>query len=252
MRYFIEVAYDGSAYHGWQMQPNAHSVQAELEEKLSLLLKHRVAVTGSGRTDTGVHCLSQYAHFDTEPLPNLEAFRVKANLFFSRTLAIKSVRQVAPLAHARFDAERRTYLYRISTEKNPLTQGYAWQMFKPLNVEAMNLAAQQLIGEKDFEVFSKTQTDVRHHRCRLERAEWQRVGDELHFTIVANRFLRGMVRLIVGTLVGVGLGNLSAEDFATILEGSMDDRHRILAPAHGLYLAKVEYPDRVFETTDLL
>lgn len=245
-RYFIEVAYEGSAYHGWQLQNNGYTVQEELQEKLSLLLKHHVAVTGSGRTDSGVHCLSQFAHFDTPQTLDLDVFQLKANLFLSKQLAIKSVRAVKPNAHARFDAFRRTYLYRIAREKDPFSQNHAWQMFKELDMALMNQAGKLLLGKRDFEKFSKANSDVTHYRCNLETAEWQEVGSEFHFTIVSNRFLRGMVRLIVGALVNVGLGKFTLEEFEQILTGGMDDKKRVVAPAHGLYLTKVEYPKDIF------
>jgi tRNA pseudouridine38-40 synthase len=246
VRYFLEIAYDGSAYHGWQFQQNAYSVQQELNEKISFLLREPIEVTGSGRTDTGVHCLSQFAHFDTSKDFDKQVFTRKINSFLKESLVVKSLSPVTPNAHARFDATSRTYLYRISPIKNPFSKNHAWQLYKQLDINAMNKAAALLLPHENFEVFSKTDSDVAHHRCQIMQAGWVEMDAEYQFTIRANRFLRGMVRLVVGALVGVGLNQLTCQDFEAILNGFQKDKRRIVAPAHGLYLKKVEYPADIF------
>ncbi|MCD8288063.1 MAG: tRNA pseudouridine(38-40) synthase TruA [Porphyromonadaceae bacterium] len=247
-RYFLYLAYDGSAYHGWQRQPNGLSVQQCLEEALSLLLRRETAVTGAGRTDTGVHARLMVAHFDTSvPLTNLEAWRHHLNCILPPDIAISCIRPVTSEAHSRFDALSRTYRYYISYAKNPFAGRYRWYLSgQRLDVAAMNEAAALLRRHDDFTSFSKTHTDVKNFRCRITCARWEERGDELVFTITADRFLRNMVRAIVGTLVDIGRGKLPVTDFLPILEARDRRCAGVSAPACALFLTDITYPETLF------
>ncbi|MDW7690375.1 tRNA pseudouridine(38-40) synthase TruA [Flammeovirgaceae bacterium SG7u.132] len=246
MRYFLEIAYNGSSYHGWQIQENANTVEAVLEDRLSKMLRQPVDLVASGRTDTGVHCRSQFAHFDLEkPLP-IQDFLHKLNSFLPNDIAVLSLKEVKPDAHARFDAIRRTYEYLIITHKSPFWQGLAHQSKVDLDLEEMNYACKVLLGEHDFQAFCKTRVDVSHYLCEVMEAKWEKRGELLVFTIKANRFLRGMVRLVTGALLEVGDGNQAASFLTEILEKKEQGTKRFAVPAHGLYLKKVEYPNHVF------
>lgn len=241
MRYFLEFSYNGKNYFGYQIQPNAVSVQEELEKALSTLLREKIKTTGAGRTDTGVHAKKIYAHFDTEKILDRE-FTRRLNSFLPPDISIKQIFQVKDDFHARFDATFRTYEYYISLEKNPFTQESAWQHWrKPLDIEKMNEACKILFEYEDFTSFAKLHTDNKTNLCKMYKACWEQDGSELKFTISANRFLRNMVRAIVGTMVEVGSGKIQPEDVRKIIE----DKHRnsagTSAPAHALYLVDVGY-----------
>ncbi|MCF2220445.1 tRNA pseudouridine(38-40) synthase TruA [Chryseobacterium sp. PS-8] len=241
MRYFIEFSYNGKNYFGYQIQPNAISVQEELEKALSTILREEIKTTGAGRTDTGVHAKKIFAHFDTEKIPDQELVR-RLNSFLPADISIKRIFPVKDDFHARFDATYRTYEYYISLEKNPFTEESAWQHWrKPLDVEKMNEACKILFEYEDFTSFAKLHTDNKTNLCKMYKAEWEQHGSELKFTVSANRFLRNMVRAIVGTMVEVGSGKLKPEDVRKVIE----DKHRnsagTSAPAHGLYLVDVGY-----------
>jgi tRNA pseudouridine38-40 synthase len=242
-RYLLQFSYDGGSFHGYQIQPNAHSVQAELEEKLSLLLGITIEITGSSRTDTGVHARQQLAHFDLpEKIIPSSDFIYRANRMFSPSLAVQSLYAVADDFHARFDALSRTYEYVISTSKSPLMRKYAYWFEAALDVDQMNLAGDMLKKHMDFQCFSKVKTEVLTFECDIKKAFWERRGDQLVFTIQANRFLRGMVRSVVGTMIEIGLGNWDLLDLENILQSKDRKKAGRSVPAHGLYLIQVEYP----------
>ena len=244
MRFFIELSYNGKAYHGWQNQPDAITVQEVLEKALSTLLNKDVAVVGAGRTDAGVHALQLFAHFDfngTFP----EHFVFKLNSFLPDDIAIISIFEVNDDAHARFHALSRTYNYKIATSKNVFNYDYAYNVKKPLDVDLMNNACEILLQYKDFQCFSKVHTDVKTYNCKLMIAKWEVKNDELVFIIKADRFLRNMVRAIVGTLINIGLGKLELEKMHDIIKSKDRSEAGFSVPAHGLYLVEVEYPNHI-------
>jgi tRNA pseudouridine38-40 synthase len=247
-RYLIQFSYDGGSFHGYQIQPNAHSVQAELEEKLSLLLGIAIEITGSSRTDTGVHAKQQLAHFDLPVGINPASdFVYRANRMLPPSLALHSVFAVSDDFHARFDALSRTYEYVISTSKSPLMRKYAYWFEAALDLDQMNLAGEILKNHKNFQCFSKVKTEVLTFECDIKKAFWERRGDQLVFTIQANRFLRGMVRSIVGTMIEIGLGNWDLSDLDHILNSKDRKKAGRSVPALGLYLIQVEYPKAIFD-----
>ncbi len=221
-------------------------MQAEIEDALTKLLGSPTPIMGSGRTDTGVHAKQQIAHFDTEKELDALQFMFKLNGFLSSDISINGLYEVHTEAHTRFDAVERSYEYFIHTHKNPFKQQLSYYFPKPLAVDQMNEAATKLIGTHDFESFSKVKTEVNNFICSVKEARWQMENDSLVFHVTANRFLRGMVRALVGTLLEVGLGKLSTEDFVKIIE--MKDRKVAgrAVPAHGLFLSKITYPDSVY------
>ncbi|MCU0419472.1 MAG: tRNA pseudouridine(38-40) synthase TruA [Cyclobacteriaceae bacterium] len=246
MRFFFEISYKGTHYHGWQNQDNAIGVQAVVEKALTTLLRKETPIVGSGRTDTGVHCRQQFFHADVEdPVVPTELLH-KLNSFLPADIAIRSILPVLPTAHARYDARLRGYEYHITTVKDPMLVGLAYYFFRPLDLAKMNQAAQLLVGNHDFQSFSKVNTDVNHFLCELKTAYWERQGDRLIFFIEANRFLRGMVRALVGTLLEVGTGKITAADFGAIIASRDRKKAGMNAPPEGLYLVKVEYKDGIF------
>ena len=245
MRYFIELSYNGSAYHGWQIQPTAISVQEVLEKGLSTLLKHPISVMGAGRTDTGVHASQMFAHFDFDSDFGDIDLVYKLNSFLPKDIAIQNIFKVKADAHTRFHALSRTYLYRISLKKNVFTTDSVYFVKQPLDVEKMNAASKILFDYKDFQCFSKSNTDVKTYYCNIMKAEWTLDNDELCFTIKADRFLRNMVRAIVGTMINIGLGKIDVEDLHTIIKSKNRSEAGFSVPAHALYLTKIEYPDDI-------
>ena len=245
-RYFFEVSYNGTRFNGWQTQLNGLGVQQVLEEALSKVLRAPITIVGSGRTDTGVHCRKQFFHVDLVEVTNSTALLQNLNALLPREVALHKMLKVHPLASARYDATARQYEYIITRKKNPLLVGLAWHCFKTLDVETMNKAAALLVGMHDFECFSKVKTDVNHFVCTVKKAEWTEKGDLLVFRIAANRFLRGMVRAIVGTLVDVGSGKISIAQFKGIIESKNRKNAGMNVPPEGLYLMDVRYPKRIF------
>ncbi|MDR0834952.1 MAG: tRNA pseudouridine(38-40) synthase TruA [Candidatus Symbiothrix sp.] len=246
-RYFITLAYNGKNYCGWQIQPNGSTVQAELERALTTVLQTPIAVTGAGRTDAGVHASQMVAHFDcVNELFDLPSFVGKLNRFLPKDIAIQSIVPVKADAHARFDAVSRTYHYVITHEKNPFRSGEMYYLPRPLNYRLMNEAAQILFEYTDFTSFSKLHTDVKTNDCKLMQAHWRRDeqydGEVWVFTIQADRFLRNMVRAIVGTLIEVGRGKLSLEEFRNVIEGKDRGKAGTSVPAHALFLTEIKYP----------
>lgn len=242
MRFFIQLAYNGTNYHGWQIQPNAISVQETLSKALSVVLNQKnIAITGAGRTDTGVHASKMFAHFDFETMLNLDFVIHKLNSFLPKDIAVQKLFLVEENAHARFDAKQRTYEYKINTIKNVFSDELSWYYSKSLNIDAMNDAAQLLFEFTDFQCFSKVNTDVNTFNCKINEAFWKEENEQLIFTISADRFLRNMVRSIVGTLVYVGLGKISKADFKSIIESKDRKNAGFSVPAHGLYLSEIKY-----------
>ena len=245
MRYFIELSYNGKAYHGWQIQPNAISVQEVLEKGLSTLLKEPIATMGAGRTDAGVHATQLFAHFDTETLFDIKTLIYKLNSFLPEDIAIKSIFKVKANSHARFHATSRQYLYRIALEKNPFNKEQAFLLKPKLNIDKLKAATKILLDYKDFQCFSKSNTDVKTYHCNIMKAEWSLVENELHFIIKADRFLRNMVRAIVGTLINIGIGKIEVETLHEIIKSKNRSEAGFSVPAHALYLTKIEYPDSI-------
>ncbi|MEO6347042.1 MAG: tRNA pseudouridine(38-40) synthase TruA [Aquaticitalea sp.] len=245
MRYFIEFSYNGKAYHGWQYQPNAISVQQILEEALTKLLRNKITVMGAGRTDAGVHASQMFAHFDVEETFDIELIIFKLNCFLPKDISIHSIFEVNFKAHARFNATSRTYQYRIATMKNVFTSDFAYHIFFPLDMEKMNEACNILLQYKDYQCFSKSNTDVKTYHCNINEAFWKLENDELIFTITADRFLRNMVRAIVGTMIEIGLGKMPAERLHEIINSKNRSEAGFSVPAHGLYLTRIVYPETI-------
>ena len=246
MRHFIEFSYNGTAYHGWQNQPNAKSVQEVMEKSLSTLLRETIGVVGAGRTDAGVHARQMFAHFDTPQDFDVRELVARLNSFLPDDIAVARIRKVTPEAHARFDAKESTYEYWVVQQKNPFYMDSAHVVFKPLDVAAMNEAARMLTEYQDFECFSKSNTDVKTFFCDIREAIWKNDGEKLVFTISADRFLRNMVRAIVGTLLDMGLHKRTPEEIRTIIESKDRGKAGASVPAKGLYLTKVSYPETIF------
>lgn len=242
MRYFIYFSYDGTAYHGWQVQPNANSVQEELQKALSTLLREDISIVGAGRTDTGVHARRMAAHFDIERELDCKQLAYKLNRLLPKEIAVYNVEQVADDMHARFSAKSRTYHYYIHTAKNPFRRAYSCQINFPLDFDKMNEAAEYLLTVEDFAAFCKSHTDVKTTLCDVTMAKWiQQSPTEWYFEITANRFLRNMVRAVVGTLVDVGRGKLSIEDFKNVVSGHNRSDAGESMPANALFLEDVVY-----------
>lgn len=246
MRYFFEIAYKGTNYKGWQTQHNAITVQEIVEDALSKLTGTKTEIIGSGRTDTGVHCEQQFFHADIKKEIVPKDFQHRLNVLLPRDISIQSIRNVKPEASARFDAISRTYQYRITLVKNPLLDGLALHYFKTASLPTMNKAAALLLGEHDFQCFSKVKTNVNHFLCDITKAEWKQKNERLEFTITANRFLRGMVRAIVGTLLDVGTGKMTVKDFQDIINSKDRKQAGQNVPPEGLYLTRVKYPATIF------
>lgn len=244
MRYFIHLAYNGAAYHGWQNQPNGISVQEAIERALSLILKkEKVSITGAGRTDAGVHARSMYAHFNIdEPLESTDWLAERLNAYLPNDIVIFTVYEVAPDMHARFSAKSRTYRYFVTTQKDPFEGIYRMKVSPDTDFEVMNKACQALFRHIDFTSFSKLHTDVKTNNCTITEACWRQTSPvHWEFTITADRFLRNMVRAIVGTLLEVGAGKITEEQFAEIIE-KKDRRYAgSSAPAKALFLEDVKY-----------
>lgn len=246
-RYFIYLAYDGGNYHGWQIQPNGDSVQARLQQALSTLLRREVEVVGAGRTDAGVHARQMVAHFDHTDSLDSAFMTDKLNRLLPPDIAVYRLREVKPEAHARFDATSRRYEYYVTTAKSPFNRYYSCRLFQKPHFERMNEAARTLFDYSDFTSFSKLHTDTKTNNCRIDLAEWKQVDDTTWvFTIQADRFLRNMVRAVVGTLLEVGRGKLSVEGFRKIIEQKDRCQAGTSVPGHALFLVDVQYPEETF------
>ena len=267
MRYFITLSYDGTNYHGWQIQPNADSVQETLQNALSTLLRQPIEIVGAGRTDTGVHASMMVCHMDFEPVQccSMQQSRVpdnskwceqlvyKLNKILPQDIAVKKIEPVADDMHARFSAKSRTYHYYIHTSKDPFRRAYSWRIPYPtLDIDLMNKAAQVLMEYEDFTSFSKTNTDVKTNICHITKAEWTDYPNPPEgrgscsynswmFEVKANRFLRNMVRAIVGTLVKVGRGRMTIDEMKHVIEAKDRCRAGESVPANALFLSNIEY-----------
>ena len=251
MRYFIYLEFDGTAYSGWQIQPHSPSVQQTLEESLFLFLREKVSVTGAGRTDAGVHAQEMVAHFDLESPQDCSWMKNKLNGILPSDIAVHDIVPVKSDAHARFDAVSRTYKYYVSLEKSAFHRDYSWYLVNEPDFNLMNRAAELLLSTVDFTSFSKLHTDTKTNDCRVTRAEWSCLdGGRWVFTITADRFLRNMVRAIVGTLMEVGRGRMDIKRFRDVIMCKDRCSAGDSAPAQGLFLHKIEYPENLFLTKD--
>ncbi|MDP6908265.1 MAG: tRNA pseudouridine(38-40) synthase TruA [Flavobacteriales bacterium] len=250
MRYFLKLAYNGTGFHGWQMQKNAHSIQQEISDNLSTILSAETPVMGCGRTDAGVHAKEFYAHFDANSLnQSAEKLIYRLNSMTHKNIVIHDLLKVKDDAHARFDATKRSYEYLITTQKNPFILDLAYRYNQHLNLDRMNEACEILIGEKDFGCFCKVHSDNKTNICHVTEANWTKEKNTIQFSISANRFLRNMVRAIVGTMLDIGQDNTSIEDLSSILASGKRTEAGRSVPAHGLSLTKVEYPTEIFLRT---
>lgn len=241
-RYFIWLSYDGTNYHGWQVQPNGISVQGELQRVLSTLLRQNISITGAGRTDAGVHARVMAAHFEIEADIDCKQLAYKMNRMLPQDIVIDRIEEVSLDMHARFSATERTYHYYIHTRKSPFERHYSCEIHYPLDFEKMNEAGRILTTYEDFGAFCKAHSDVKTTLCNVSRAEWIQTGDTTwYFVITANRFLRNMVRAVVGTLVDVGRGRLSLDEFRSVIEGKRRSDAGESMPGNALFLEDVKY-----------
>ena len=245
MRYFAELSYLGKNYHGWQIQPNAISVQEVVQKSLSTILRTPIEVVAAGRTDAGVHASQMFIHFDTEVNIDSEVYCYKMNALLPDDIVFHKIFPVNKEAHTRFDAIKRSYEYRILLGRSPFTTDTEWQINQQLNIDAMNQAAKYLLDFTDFKCFSRSKTDVRTYNCDITRAEFVVNGNQLVFYISADRFLRNMVRAIVGTLYAVGLGKMMPETIKEIINSKERSNAGASAPAHGLFLTEIIYPENI-------
>jgi tRNA pseudouridine38-40 synthase len=244
-RFFIEIKYDGTNYHGWQIQDNAISVQEEINKTFSTILQEKIEVVGAGRTDAGVHAQQLFAHFDIEKEFDIEKTLFKINKFLPQDISCSTITKVSDEAHARFAATARTYEYWITPNKNPFLHNKAYYMPYSLNLELMNVATKELLKHTDFSCFSRSNTDTFTNDCDITFANWEEKNDCFVFTITANRFLRNMVRAIVGTLLEIGQQKIEVADLNNIIASKNRGKAGTSAPAHGLYLTHVKYPKEV-------
>mgnify|MGYP006190075143 CR=1 FL=1 len=245
MRYFIELAYNGKAYFGWQSQPDAVSVQETLEKALFVLLQQNTPVTGAGRTDTGVHATKYYAHFDADEIEDINSLIYKLNSVLPEDIAVYDIIKVPNEAHARFDASSRSYRYNVIQYKDPFLAERSHFVKNKLDVESMNRAANSLKNYTDFKCFSKSKTDVKTYNCRISEARWEKTENMLVFHITADRFLRNMVRAIVGTLLDIGLNKLQEKDLHRIIESRDRQQAGTSVPAKALFLTGITYPGSI-------
>lgn len=247
-RYFLFLSYDGSSYHGWQVQPGKSTVQSKLEEALSVILRESIKTTGAGRTDTGVHARAFVAHFDTtgKDLAINQKILFRLNTYLPVDIAINDILMVDNQAHARFDAKSRTYKYYISLKKDPFIQKYAWYRYRKMDIDALNKACAYLVEHEDFTSFSKLHTQVKTNICNIYEACWKSEMNMLVFTIKANRFLRNMVRSIIGSMVEIGIGKLPPEEIERVIMAKDRSAAGVSAPAEGLFLEDIEYDPGIF------
>lgn len=242
MRYFIDFSFDGTNYHGWQIQPHDISVQEQMEKALTTLLRENISIVGAGRTDTGVHARKMVAHFDSSKQVDEKQLAYKLNRFLPRDIAVKNIYQVDDDLHARFSAKKRTYRYYVSTCKDPFARNYSWQTHFELDFELMNEAAAVLMEYDDFAAFCKSHSDVKTTKCEIMAAKWYRISEtSWYFEVSANRFLRNMVRAIVGTLVEVGRKRMSIDELRQVIESGLRTEAGESMPANALFLYDICY-----------
>jgi tRNA pseudouridine38-40 synthase len=247
-RYFIFISFKGTSYHGWQVQPNTVTVQRTLDETLTLILGENISATGAGRTDAGVHARIFCAHFDSlnSELTAEKNFVFRLNGFLPHDISVTEIRKVLPDAHARFSAISRTYKYYISQAKDPFNDDSSWYLHGNLDIESMNMASKILLNQSDFTSFSRLHSDNTTNICKIYHAGWEQAGNKLIFTIKADRFLRNMVRAIAGTMVKIGRGRMSLDEFEKIILSKNRSSAGMSAPAKGLFLSAIEYSDEIF------
>lgn len=251
MRYFIYLSYNGEKYCGWQVQPNGVSVQETIESALATLLRVPTPIVGAGRTDAGVHARMMTAHFDSESENlDLSLLTNKLNSLLPKDIAIQKIVEVKADAHARFDATSRLYRYYITTEKDPFLYHLKYKVSGNLDMEAVNDCAKILFEYEDFTSFSKLHTDVKTNNCTIMLAKWEKNGSDYIFTIKANRFLRNMVRSIVGTLLEAGRGKITMDKFRAIIEAKDRGRAGTSVPGHALFLEDIEYNNDIFKNDE--
>jgi tRNA pseudouridine38-40 synthase len=244
LRYFIELSFKGTNYFGWQIQPDAPTVQEKLNSSLSLLLREKIEIVGAGRTDSGVHAKLMIAHFDSDRVESLDNLKHRLNSLLPDDISVYRIYEVQSDAHARFDAESRSYIYKIFLGRDPFELETTWQIHnKDFDIDLMNEACKVLLKHKDFKAFSKSKTDVKTYECVIFDAEWVLDNNQLNFNISANRFLRNMVRAIVGTMLEIGQGDLSIADFESVILSRNRSNAGKSVPARGLYLSNIKYPD---------
>ena len=243
----MDITYEGTAFNGWQSQPNGTTIQEEIEQALKLLLKKETPITGSGRTDSGVHAKQQIAHFDADGV-DTEQLVYKLNSFLPKAIAVNSIVPVNPEVSARFDAKARLYHYHIHQAKDPFKSGQSYYFTADLDLSQIRQACELIKNWQNFECFSRVHTEVNHFNCDIFEATWENDGKNHLFRIKANRFLRGMVRAIVGTLIDVGTGKTSLEGLQRILESNDRSQAGRAVPAEGLYLQEVSYPQKIYST----
>ncbi|MBG0859463.1 MAG: tRNA pseudouridine(38-40) synthase TruA [Bacteroidales bacterium] len=251
-RYFIYISYRGTSYHGWQVQPNSVTVQKILDEALSTILRENISTTGAGRTDTGVHAMVFCAHFDSKAndLDRRKSLIFRLNRYLPGDISVTAVRRVVPDANARYSAVSRTYKYYITGVKDPFSEDSGWLVHGNLNIPAMNDAASLLLDHSDFTSFSRLHSGNKTNICRILEARWEEEKNKLVFTIKADRFLRNMVRAIVGTMTDVGSGKINVREFEEIILAKNRSKAGKSAPAKGLFLMAIEYPGEIFPVTD--
>lgn len=252
MRYFIKIAFNGKNYNGWQIQGDSPTVQKTLNNALSIIYKEEIQTTGAGRTDTGVHASEFFAHFDSELSTPDSGLIYRLNGILPKDIKVFDIFPVREDAHARYSAISRTYKYYISRNKDPFYNEYAYYLYGKLDIDKMNEAAQLLFNYNDFTSFAKLHTNTKTNNCKIIHAEWKSndqrstINDKLIFTITADRFLRNMVRAIVGTLLDVGRGKLTIEKYKQVIDSKNRSNAGYSVPAHALFLTKIEYPEDIF------
>lgn len=247
MRFFIDLSYHGKPFHGWQKQPNAITVQETVEKSLETAFQTRIELVGAGRTDTGVHAKQYIAHFDVDENFNGEQLVYKLNTMLPPAVVANKIFEVKPAVHARFDALSREYKYYVNTRKNPFSKDFSCLIKRKIDVDVMNEACEILMSHHNFQCFSKVKTDVKTYHCKIEKAHWERIDDQLIFTIKADRFLRNMVRAIVGTLLEIGMGKRPLDDLENILASKDRCQAGKSMAAKGLFLYKINYPKTITE-----
>jgi len=248
-RYFIKLSFDGTLYHGWQSQKNAISIQKVLSDALSMILREDVCLTGCGRTDSGVHAREYFAHLNLDKdLSKMQISKLvfKLNSYLRKDIAIQAIFPVRPDAHARFSATLRTYKYYLSLKKDPFLVNQSYYHYGPVDMDLMNKGAQLIMKYSDFTSFSKVDSDTKTKICKITESGWERCDELLVFTISANRFLRNMVRAIVGTLLDLGTGKMGMKDLKLVIEAKNRCDAGDSVPAAGLFLEKVEYPEDIY------
>ena len=241
-RYFIELSYDGASFGGFQIQQNSTTVQGTLENAMSTLFRTQIALTGASRTDAGVHAYQNFLHFDTD-LVLLPKHVYNLNALLPNAVVVKGIYTVPDNLHARFDALKRGYIYQLHQQKDPFSEGRSWFYPFPINLASMQAAADTLLTYTDFESFSKKNTQVNNFQCTITKASWIQEGASIRFEIQSNRFLRGMIRGLVGTMMLVGRGQISLDEWHEIVASKEEQRVDFSTPAYGLYLSEIQYPD---------